>query len=199
MSRQINLLPAPPRQSLLSASRAALVLMLFCVLLGLHAWNSSRDVDAAMLVAEARAHELKTRQQLLQALKTKLGDSDSLHTIAAQIAALEPQTRLSRDLLERLKTGEIGSLEGYTQQLTAFASIPQQGVWVTRLTISNAGRTLRVDGRSLNKDQVLTYAAMLNKAMSKHGIVLAHMEVAPIPQTADADPSATSVWTFRLH
>jgi Tfp pilus assembly protein PilN len=199
MSQQINLLPTPPQQPLLSASNGALLLMLFCALLGLQAWSGSRDVDTALLVAENSAHALKTQQQLMQALQNKLNDGDSLYTIAAQIAALEPQTRLSRDLLERLKTGEIGSLDGYAQQLTEFASIPQHGVWVTRLTISNAGRTLRVDGRSLKKDQVLTYAAMLNKSMSKHGIVLAHMEVAPMQQTSDDDPSATSIWTFRLY
>lgn len=199
MSRQINLLPKPPTRALLSAQNAALSLLLCAALLGLQAWSGSRDVDAARAAAENSERELKSQQQLMQALQKKLGDSDNPHNIAAQIAALEPQTRVSKDLLERLKTGELGSLDGYGEQLTEFAGIPQRGVWVTRVTISNAGRALRVEGRSLKKEQILPYAAVLNEAMGKYGIALTNIEVAPMQQTVDEDPSVAPVWTFKLY
>lgn len=198
MSRQINLLPKPPKKALLSAPHAALSLLLCGALLGLQAWSGSRDVAAARAAAERSGLELKSQQQLMQALQKKLGESDNPHNIAAQIAALEPQTRVSKDLLERLKSGELGSLDGYGEQLTEFAGIPQRGVWVTRVTISNAGRALRVEGRSLKKEQILPYAAVLNEAMGKYGIALTHIEVAPMQQTVDEDQSVAPVWTFKL-
>lgn len=199
MSRQINLLPQPPKRALLSAANAAIAMLGWCVTLAVLAWSGSRDVDAARAAAERNALELKSQQQLLQALQKKLGDADNPHNLAAQIAALEPQTRVSKDLLERLKNGELGSLDGYGEQLTEFARVPQRGVWVTLVTVSNAGRALRVEGRALKKAQILPYAATLNAAMAKYGIALKDLEVAPMQQTADEDQSMAPVWTFKLY
>lgn len=199
MSRQVNLLPKPPRRALLSAPNAAIAMLAWCAVLALLAWSGSRDVDAARVTAERNALELKSQQQLLQALQKKLGDADNPHNLAAQIAALEPQTRVSKDLLERLKNGELGSLDGYGEQLTEFARVPQRGVWVTLVTVSNAGRSLRVEGRALKKEQILPYAATLNAAMAKYGISLKDVEVAPMQQTVDEDQSTAPVWTFKLY
>ncbi len=198
MSRQINLLPKPPKRALLSAPNAAVSMLAWCVALAMLAWSGSRDVDAARTTAERSALELKSQQQLLQALQKKLGDSDNPHNLAAQIAALEPQTRVSKDLLDRLKNGELGSLDGYGEQLTEFARAPQRGVWVTRVTISNAGRSLRVEGRALKKEQILPYAATLNAAMAKYSIALNNVEVAAMQQTVDEDQSMAPVWAFKL-
>ena len=199
MSQQINLLPKPPRRSPLSATNAAAALLLWAALLGGLVWAGARDVDAARTSADKVAAELASQRQLLQALQKKLGDNDNPHNLAAQIAALEPQTRVSRDLLERLKNGELGSLDGYGEQLTEFARVPQKGVWVTLVTVSNAGRALRIEGRALKKEQILPYAATLNAAMAKYGIVLKDVEVAPMQQTVDEDQSVAPVWTFKLY
>lgn len=199
MSRQINLLPQPPKRALLSATNAAVAMLAWCATLGLLAWSGSRDIDAARVAAERNALDLKSQQQLLQALQKKLGDAGNPHNLAAQIAALEPQTRVSKDLLERLKNGELGSLDGYGEQLTEFARVPQRGVWVTRVTVSDAGRALRVEGRALKKEQILPYASTLNAAMAKYGISLKDLEVAPMQQTVDEDQSMAPVWTFKLY
>lgn len=198
MSQQINLLPKPPKRALLSAPNVALALLAWTTLLGLQAWSGNREVESTRIAAEHKARELSDRQQLLQALQDKLGEADDPNNLAAQIAALEPRTRVSRDLLERLKNGELGSLDGYGRQLTEFASLPQGGVWVTRVTIGSAGRTLRVEGRALRKEDILPYAAMVNRAMQKYGIVLSDVEVTPLRQTIDEDESLAPVWTFKL-
>ena len=199
MSRQINLLPQRPKRALLSAPNAAIAMLVWCMVLGLMAWSGSRDVAAARVTADNSARERTSQQQLLQALQKKLGDADNPNNLAAQITALEPQTRVSKDLLERLKNGELGSLDGYGPQLTEFARVPQRGVWVTLVTVSNAGRSLRVEGRALRKEQILPYAATLNAAMAKYGIALKDVEVAPMQQTADEDQSVAPVWTFKLY
>ncbi len=199
MSQHINLLPKPTKRTLLSAPHAAAGLALWCALLGLVAWSGSREVDTARLRADLVAGELQSQQVLLQALQKRLGDGAEPHDLAAQIAALEPQTRVSKDLLERLKQGELGSLDGYGRQLTEFARVPQKGVWVTLVTVSNAGRSLRVEGRALRKEQILPYAATPNAALAKYGIALKDVEVAPMQQTTDEDQSVAPVWTFKLY
>ncbi len=200
MSQQINLLPAPSKQPLASARNAALALAVWCVLLAVQGWLGGRAVDAARLSADRGAAELRERQQLLQALQKKLGAGEQPGDIAAQITALEPRTRISRDLLERLKNGELGSLDGYGAQLAEFTRIPQPGVWVTTVTISQAGRALRVEGRALRKEQILPYAAALNRVMGKYGIVLKDVEVAPLQPAIDEDGvAAAPVWTFKLY
>ncbi len=198
MSRQINLLPPPPKQPLLSAPRALAAVLGWCLLLGLLAWSGRRDVDNMRNEAALAAQEQQARQVLLQALQTRLGDNAHPHNLAAQIAALAPRTRVAEDLLARLKNGDLGSLEGYGAQLTEFASVPQQGVWVTRVTVGNAGRSLSIEGRALRKEQVLPYAATLNAAMKKYGIALKDVEISPMKQNPDEDASATPLWTFRL-
>ena len=199
MSQHINLLPKPQKNPLLSAPHAAAALALWCVLLGVFAWTGSRDAEAARIRADKVAAELQSQQVLLKALQKRLGDGAEPHDLASQIAALEPQTRVSKDLLERLKNGELGSLDGYGRQLTEFASVPQRGAWMTLVTVSNAGRSLRVEGRALRKEQILPYAATLNAALAKYGIALKDVEVAPMQQTADEDQSVAPVWTFKLY
>lgn len=200
MSQQINLLPAPPKKALASARNAALLLVIWCVLLAAQAWLGSSAVDAAQVATDRGARELQERQQLLLALQAKLGAGGQPNDIASQITALEPQTRVSKDLLERLKSGELGSLDGYGAQLAEFARIPQQGVWVTTATVSNAGRALRVEGHALRKEQILPYAAALNRAMRKYGIVLKDVEIMPMQQAIEEDDApAAPLWTFKLY
>ncbi len=199
MARQINLLPTPPKPPLVSARNAALLLAAWGLLLAFQGWLGARAVDAAQLAAESGARNLQERQQLQTALQKKLGTDGPTNDVAAQIAALEPRTRVSRDLLARLKNGELGSLEGYGAQLTEFARVPAPGIWVTTITVSDAGRALRVEGRALHKEQVLPYAAALNRAMRKYGIVLKDVEIAPQKSVVDADAPADRVWTFKLY
>lgn len=198
MSRQINLLPPPPKQPLLSAPRALAAVLAWCLLLAMLAWSGSREVDRLREQAALASQEQQAKKMLLQALQTRLGDNEHPHNLAAQIAALAPRTRVAEDLLARLKSGDLGSLDGYGAQLTEFARVPQQGVWVTRLTIGNAGRALSIEGRALRKEQILPYAANLNAAMTKYGIVLKDVEISPMKQSPDEDASATPLWTFRL-
>jgi hypothetical protein len=199
MSQQINLLRRPDKRPLLSGITGTLAIALWCMAIASFAWSGSRDLDAAHAAVARSVHALRSQQQLLLALQKKLNDHDMLHSISAQIAALEPQTHVSKDLLERLRDGEFGSLDGYGNQLTEFARVPQKGVWITRITVSDAGRSLRIEGRALQKEQILPYAAALNAAMEQYGIALTGLELVPGLQTANGDSSINPAWHFKLY
>lgn len=199
MSQQINLLPRAPHAPTLSARRAVAGMLVWAITLGVQVVWQVRQADDAQRAADASELELKQQKQMLLALQTRLGESANPNNIAAQIAALEPQTRVSRDLLARLKAGDLGSLDGYGAQLTELAMLPRQGVWVTQVAISNAGRGLRVEGRGLRKEHVLPYAAALNDAMKKYGAQLNQMEIVPLQPNADDDLPTAPVFNFKLY
>lgn len=199
MSQQINLLPRAPRAPVLSARRAMVGALLWALMLGAQvAWQASQ-ADAAHAAADSSEQALKQQKQLLLALQTRLGESANPNNIAAQIAALEPQTRVSRDLLARLKAGDLGSLDGYGEELTELAALPRQGVWLTLVSISNAGRTLRIEGRALKKEDVLPYASALNEAVHKYGAQLNQIEVAPMQTNPDDEQASVPIYVFKLY
>ena len=199
MSQQINLLPRAPRSPVLSARRALVGVLLWALTLGAQVAWQSRQADEARIAAEHSEQELKQQKQLLLALQTRLGDSANPNNIAAQIAALEPRTRVSRDLLARLKAGDLGSLDGYGEELTELAALPKQGVWLTLVAISNAGRTLRIEGRALKKEYVLPYAAALNDVVHKYGAQLNQIEVAPMQGNPDDEQASLPIYVFKLY
>ncbi len=199
MSQQINLLPRAPQAPALSARRALLGVGVWVLVLGAHVAWQSQAAEAARRDAESTAQALAQQEQLLLALQTRLGESANPNNIAAQIAALEPRTRVSRDLLARLKAGELGSLDGYGEELTELAALPRQGVWVTLVAVSNAGRTLRIEGRALRKEDVLPYAAALNDAVLKYGAQLNQIEIVPLQAHPDDDAAAAPVYVFKLY
>ena len=199
MSQQINLLPPAPPAPLLSFGRAAAVAGLWMLLVGWQCLRVSADTEAARLVADHSARELQQQQQLLQAVRMKLGEAHAPGNIADQIAALEPRTRVSIDLLERLKRGDLGSLDGYGAQLTDLATVPAEGVWITQASVSDAGRKLRLEGRALKKEQVLPYAHRVNAAMQKYGAQLEHVEISPMRPSTDPDVAMPLVFSFKLY
>lgn len=199
MSQHINLLPVVRRACALSAQRAVLVLALWLLAwLGM-ALAGRQEVTDMTQAAANTTRQRQEQQAMLKALQKQLGQSDAATDIASQIAALEPRTRVAEDVLARLKNGELGSLQGYDGQLTTLASIAQPGVWLTAIHISNAGRALRVEGRALQKEQVLRYAQTLNSDMQAYAAQFAQVEIAPVLPAPGANPGSAPVFSFRLY
>lgn len=199
MSQQINLLPTAPKPMLVSAPRALAIAVVLLMLLSLQAaWLGSQR-DQASRSADESHQQLQQQQLLLKALQKRMGDTARQGNIAAQIAELEPQTRVSRELLDALKTGELGSLEGYGTQMAELASLRTSGVWVTMVRITNAGRSVRVEGRALHKEDVLPYAGQLNRALEKYDVHLDQVEIVPVPLAPDQDGGSAPVFAFKVY
>ena len=198
MSQQINLLPRGPISPKLSARRALLTLStFFLMLIAYGQWLHAR-ANAAQQQTLDSEHALQAQRAKLLAMQKKMGEHYAAGDIAAQIAALEPQTRVAKELLARLKSGELGSLDGYGKQFTALASLSTPGVWLTSISMSNAGRALRVEGRALHKQQVLTYARQLNAVMTPFGAQVSALEVTPVLQPAEPTTQHAAVFAFTL-
>lgn len=196
MSQQINLLPRRPAPPAISAKRALLLLSL--CLLGMASYGEWQKIQADSLSQKVQKAEknLQLQQALARTLQQKLGEPQG--NLAAQIAALEPQTRVSKDILARLKNGELGSIDGYGEQLVALASITQPGIWLTSVTISDAGRNVVIEGRALKKNQMLLYASQLNQTMEKFEIQFSEVDIVQLPAAVPDEARQENIFSFRL-
>lgn len=197
MSQQINLLPRVPAPPAISATRSLLLVSLWMLGMGGFGEWQKMQADQLQHVALKTEQHLQAQQAIVQSLQRKLGEPPG--NMAAQIAALEPQTRVSKDILARLKNGELGSIDGYGEQLLALARIAQPGIWLTSITISNAGRNVLIEGRALRKNQVLLYAGQLNQAMEKFDTQFSEVDIGQIPPATPEYARQENIFSFRLH
>lgn len=197
MSQQINLMPRMPAPPAISAKRSLLLLLLW--LLGLTGYGEWQKVQADRLHQSMQQSEkfLQSQQSIVHTLQRKLSEPEG--NLAAQIAALEPQTSVSKDILARLKNGELGSIDGFGEQLVALARITQPGIWLTSITISNAGLNVLIEGRALKKNQVLLYASQLNQKMKKFEMQFSEVDIVQIPAAPPEDAQQENIFSFKLH
>lgn len=162
---------------------------------------------------------LRTQENEIQVLRTRLAQSGQLSQGAAQLQAditrLTPMARSYAGLLEQVKTGRLGLQGGYLDHLTILARTIEPNVWITQVSLGEAGRKLSVEGKALQEKSVLTYADRLNQAYRAQGLTLAALEMtvdaaSPGPAAAPAAqppasgktaaiPAGTKTISFRLN
>jgi hypothetical protein len=197
MSQQINLLPRAPAAPAISAARSLLLLSLWMLgITGYGEWQKMQADQLHQIVLRTEQH-LQRQQAIVHTLQRKLGEPPG--NLAAQIAALEPQTRVSKDLLARMKNGELGSIDGYGKQLVTLASIAQPGIWLTSISISNAGRSVLLEGRALKKEQVMRYVRQLNNAMKKFEMQFSEVDIVQISPSQPENMQQETTFSFKLH
>ncbi len=198
MSRQINLLIQEQRAPGLSALRAliGLVAMLVAFLgYGAYAWLETARLGDT--VAESNA-QLAAQKAALQALEQKLGARPKLADILAQIEALKGQAGESQEIVNLLQSGGGAGSLGYSGHLASLARVSEEGLWLTSVKISNAGRTVSLAGRSLRQEAVLRYAQRLNEQFTAYGVQFTAVELAPEAGKEGAAGSALSSVAFKL-
>ena len=197
MSQQINLLPRAPAAPAVSAARSLLLLSVWMLgMFGYGQWQKMQSDQLQQKVVRAEQH-LQSQQAIVHTLQRRLGEPPG--NLAAQITALEPQTRVSKDILARLKNGELGSVDGYGEQLVALAKITQPGIWLTTINISNAGRSVQIEGRALKKEQVLAYAGQLNKAMKQFEMQFSEVDITQTESAQQENIKQARLFKFKLH
>jgi hypothetical protein len=195
MRRHINLYiqeqPGLPR----SVLRALLSLAIIAVLMAGYSEYMRRGVARLQEAALQGEKQLATEKASLAALKQQLALRQDPAAIIAEIDKLKPRASESQEIVTRLKTSELGSIEGYGVHLAALATVSEDGVWLTGIKINNAGKSISLEGRSLRTDAVLKYVHRLNEQFAKHGMQFTGLELSPL---AEAERSAGSAVSFKL-
>lgn len=199
MSQQINLLMRE-RSPIGSALWALAAVGL--ALLGLLAYDMMLRVDNNRLqrVVESGQRDLARIQASVEATRQRVNSNNDAAAIKAEIEALKPRAEAVRQLLEAMGNGSLGSPDGYAQHLLTLSSVPEDGLWLTSVSVDNAGKLVSLGGRALRNESVMRYAKRLNEVFATQGVQFNSVEMTPesLLQTGVAGTPPLNMVAFKL-
>jgi len=188
MSQNINLFnPAFRKQrqviTLLTVTGCLLVEVL--MLLGVQTYLTH---EVAGLAEELRSAEalLKAERGYADKLQREIAGRKASAQLEAETSRLETELKQARDAMEALKSGGIGTQDGFAEYLRAFSRESTNGLWLTGLTIGGGG-DIEIRGRVLSADLMPGYIQRLNREKVLAGRSFARLEMAQ--PRADPDKS----------
>jgi hypothetical protein len=196
MTQQINLYaPAVEEKAGPLLMALAIAAVTTVLLLAFHQWVRGEN-EKLQLRAKQSAGQLATEKAAVKSMKDALATRTDPTRLAAELAALKTRAVEAQEIMSQLQTGKLGTLDGYGGYMLTLARIGEPGVWLTSLKISDAGKTLEVEGRSLQAEGVLRYAGELNRQVAPFGAALTSVEMTPGVSAADRALTAVS---FKLN
>lgn len=107
--------------------------------------------------AAARTEAAASAQSQLKALKVQfeeasqaVGQRRPSPQLVAELAAAEALLRRRGEIARLLESGELGSLDGFTEHFRGLARKVPDGLWLTGLTIGGGGSEIEIRGGALN-------------------------------------------------
>ena len=110
----------------------------------------------------------------------------------AEVAALERQLNDREEVIAALKSGVVGSTDGFSDYLRAFSRQSVGGLWLTGFDIAQAGNALALQGRTLSAEHVATYLKRLNQEKTMQGRQFAAMRISQPPPPPAAAANAVT-------
>ena len=126
------------------------------------------------------ARQLEAEAAAMKSMKDALAQRTDPARVAAELAALKSRAADAQEIVERLRKGELGTLEGFGGHFTSLAQIGEPGLWLTKVSVHNAGRVVEVEGRALQAEAVLRYATAVNRQVAPLGATVTSLELTPI-------------------
>ena len=199
MSQQINLLKPKARSVSVVVWALAAVAVVLLALLGylqvLVAENARlREVAGA---GEQKLVQIKNSIQSLQKRTDAQGDAA---TLKAEVAALRSRAEAVNQLAKEVKSGNLGSPDGFARYFNALGSVSEPGLWVTNVAVTRGGTAVSVNGRALRNEAVMQYARRLNDALGPYEVHFNSLELAPesIVKPGSTGGPALPVVSFKL-
>jgi hypothetical protein len=153
--------------------------------------------------AEQQERELELQLTTAQADAQRLGGQMASRRhdprIAEEVTQLEGDVKGRQEVMNMLRSGELGDTRGFSDHLKAFARQSFEGVWLTGLSIATAGRDVSVEGRALQAAYVPSYLKRLNGEAAMGGHPFSELLIQePAPDPAAKTPVRASFVEFRL-
>lgn len=193
MTQQINLFVrevAVKRGPIVTTLLAGALMAVVCVVYWQYLIGETKRLEKR--VADAK-REVATQQEALKGMRDVLAKRTDPARLAAELAAVKARASEAQAFLGLLQNGELGSIDGYAGHFITMARNTEPGVWLTLLRIQNAGKTLELQGRSLQPESVLRYAGQVNNRIAPFGANLSSVEMTPV-----VGPDKSTAVTFRL-
>lgn len=198
MTQQINLLNQEREKksilipSLIANAILLIILMVYWLLVHMQTVKIQEGANKVEQQLNAAKKTMQTLQQQL-ASGEKAGDLDN------EIAALKVRSEAGQELLNLLQKGELGNPYGYASYLTKLMKISRNDLWLTNISIENAGKNLSISGRALNSESIMNYAQRLNQEFADFGIVFTSIDIKPevLGEEGTASPALSTI-VFKL-
>jgi Tfp pilus assembly protein PilN len=189
MTRHINLLDPPQKTPSPYKTALQMGVPIALVLLVMGSWGAVVRIQLASLKQRLTATEEQTRpvrEQLTQ-MQAGLGVDQVNASLREQLERAEAQLKARKDIQTALQRGDLGSSQGFSEFMRAFARQTVSGVWLTGLKLENGGHDITLTGRALNAEAVATLVRQLRAEPALKGRSIETMRVAPMPPPAKND------------
>lgn len=171
MTRQINLFNPALRlkrewltgKSLLNGTG------IMVVVLGLYGgvvrWENQQLTEETGRIGAELAGMQEDVARLNQEIAERKVSSKTQDALQRAEATLQGRERLK----EALESGALGSSEGFSEFMRAFARQTQEGLWMVGLQMAEGGRSITLEGRTVNPDLIPGYIRGLNGEATLRG------------------------------
>lgn len=207
MSQQINLLNPELLTSheWLDARTMAWLACALAIVLGMsYGWTSYRAVLLAREQQAVSAELVAVKLQLDQVIQQHTPKTHS-KLLQEQLAIAETALKSRQQVLDFLKGGGLGSSQGFSGYMEAFARQSMKGLWLTGFAIDDSVSQIHISGRALRPDLVPQYIAGLGRESALKGREFSGLEMGAITSdsvatVAGKNPSAAApeIVQFRL-
>lgn len=190
MSQQINLYQPHFRKQRRKFSARRLPAALGAVLAGsaiLSGYAAMKTRELESLDRQAAAAVEGQRRQLAE-LKQRFPAHGTSKVLEAEVARLDAELQKRRRLVGSLSTGELGNTAGFSEFLAVLGRRDLPGVWLTGVTIADAGNLVQVQGRALGADLVPAYLESLGAEPVMQGRRVTELKLAAHREPMDKAP-----------
>ena len=109
---------------------------------------------------QVRADIAKMNEQLSKMENSAAAVSPS-KLVENEIARLSAELQKRQQIKDMLESQTLGNTAGLSSYMTAFARQHVQGMWLTKITVSNGGRNLGLQGKTLTSELLPQYLTRL--------------------------------------
>lgn len=146
---------------------------------------------------ENRLTELQQEEQRalqrLESMQEELPSPTASPALQRRVERTEQERDLRRRALEVLDTGAVGRTDGFSEYLAGIARQRIDPVWLNRIHLSEGGRHIHFQGRTLDADRVPGWVRRLAEEAAFEGVSFRHMRIEQDPEAAEQGALA-----FRL-
>ena len=184
MSQQINLLLAAPAKRSFSATSASLIayavaaVAVVAIMFAVYEQSRLSSLETQARLVERTLKDTRAlHEKILAERKARQPDSGT-DTVLADLTA---QLKSREEIVEALKSGVVGTTQGFSEYMLALSRQSIPGVWLIGFDIGAGGSELTLSGRALSADLVPTYLQRLTQETPLQGRRFASMLISQLP------------------
>lgn len=183
MSQQINLFNPLFLQKKRIFPAAAMAAGLGVLAVGLLGLGVAAKVRTATLRAEADhgAAQLEQAQKRLATVNAEFAPREKDENVTAQLDQAQAELLALKEVSNTVKGGELGNVQGYAEYFRALARQSEDGLWLTGVSIANAGLEIGVRGRAMDPAMVPGFLGRLRNERVMQGKPVGNLQIGEAP------------------